>query len=336
MTTLPKTHFEKIAGVGFVGIEYYPLPENVMPEWACLNSQRNEEKNLETLHQSRRIALKLMGLGTLSLATGGFKFSPISSYKAKIGIQLYTVRKALEEDFEGTLRKIADIGFWGIEYYPLSEKITTERAAKAFKDLRLEVFGMHTPLPVGNDRDGVLKLAEAFNCSRVIYPGWPQGDKYKDRETSKRTAATYDEVSAFLKSRGLAFGLHNHWWDFQETDGIVPFYYLLEHLDKNVFFEIDTYWAKTAGRDPAKVVGDFSKRAPLLHIKDGPAVEGDMMYKQVPAGEGTLDFPPIVKAGGKSIQWMIVEFDEYEKDIFDGIGRSYTYLTRNGLAEGRA
>ena len=87
--------------------------------------------------------------------------------------------------------------------------------------------------------------------------------------------------------------------------------------------------------DPAKVVSDFGKRTSLLHIKDGPAVKGDPMYKHVPAGEGTLDFPSIVKAGGENIKWMIVEFDEYDKDIFDGIKRSYDYLTKNNLAEGK-
>jgi hypothetical protein len=59
------------------------------------------------------------------------------------------------------------------------------------------------------------------------------------------------------------------------------------------------------------------------------------MYKHVPAGEGTLDFSSIVKAGGENIKWMIVEFDEYDKNIFDGIKKSYDYLTKNNLAEGK-
>jgi sugar phosphate isomerase/epimerase len=290
---------------------------------------------MKNIGRSRRDALKLMGLGTFSLATTGFKFGALSSHKAKIGLQLYTVRKALEEDFEGTLRKIADIGFEGIEYYPLSEKITSERAAKVFKDLGLEVFGMHSPMPEGDEKDHIVKLAEAFKCNRIIYPGWPEGDKYKTVEATKRTAESYDKAYAFLKSHGLNFGLHNHWWDFEEKDGIVPFYYLLEHLNKQVFFEIDTYWVKTGGKDPVKVVKDFGKRAPLLHIKDGPAIKGDPMYKQVPMGEGSLDFPAIVKAGGKNTEWLVVEFDEYDKDIFEGIAKGYTYLTKNGLGEGK-
>jgi hypothetical protein len=47
-----------------------------------------------------------------------------------------------------------------------------------------------------------------------------------------------------------------------------------------------------------------------------------------------MDFPSIVKAGGSKIKWMIVEFDEYAGNIFDGVQKSYAYLTKNGLAKG--
>jgi sugar phosphate isomerase/epimerase len=118
-------------------------------------------------------------------------------------------------------------------------------------------------------------------------------------------------------------------------DGVYPFYYLLEHVDPKVFFEIDTYWAKTGGVNPAKVVADFGKRTPFLHIKDGPAIKGDKAYEQVPAGSGTMDFLSVVKAGSSKIRWMIVEFDEYAGNIFEGVQSSYTYLTKNDLAKGK-
>ncbi|HAL55483.1 MAG TPA: hypothetical protein DCP63_03115 [Bacteroidetes bacterium] len=291
---------------------------------------------MNSLDPSRRDVLKLMGLGTIALTFSDFTHSSQLTSRARIGLQLYTLRREIEHDFEGALRKVAAMGFLGIEYYPLPENITTDRAGRVFKDLGLQVLGMHTPLPVGEHRDAVVKMSDTFHCDRVIYPGWPEGDKYKDVEAMGRTAELFDETSAFLRSKGLRFGLHNHWWEFEKSDGIYPFYFLLEHLQKEVFFEIDTYWAKTAGHDPAEVVRDFGRRAPLLHIKDGPAVKGETMYNHVPAGDGTIDFHAIAKAGGKNTEWMIVEFDEYGGDIFDAIKKSYTFLTKNGLAEGRA
>ena len=85
-------------------------------------------------------------------------------------------------------------------------------------------------------------------------------------------------------------------------------------------------------RDPVRGIKDFGARAPLLHIKDGPAVKGDAMYKQVPVGSGSLDFPTIAEAGGENIEWMVIERDEDDINIFDGIAESYSYLTKNGLA----
>lgn len=285
---------------------------------------------------SRKDFLKLIGLGTAALTLPNVPLYADQKYIPKIGIQLYTVRKAIEKNFEGPVRKIAKIGYQGIETYALPENVSLEYAGKVFKDLGLKIFSMHSELPVGKNWDLALKMADAYDCDLVLYHGAPQDIKFATMDLAKCLVDTYNEITASLKSRGLRFGLHNHWWELQKTDyGIYPFYYLLENLDKDVVFEIDTYWAKSAGQDPAKVVSDFGKRVQLLHIKDGEAVLGNHQNDQVPAGEGTLDFPAIVKAGGENIKWMIVEFDEYDKDIFDGIKKSYDYLTKNELAEGK-
>jgi sugar phosphate isomerase/epimerase len=286
-------------------------------------------------YSSRRTFLQIAGISTIALTFPGLTSPQRKKGKAKIAVQLYTVRKAIERDFSGTMKKIADMGFVGIETYFLPESITLQNAAKVFKDVGLKVIGMHADLPVGEKRDVVLRMAEAYNSDLVIYPGWPEEDKYKTVEATKHMVEVYNETAEFLRNKGLRFGLHNHWWEFEKRDGIFPFYYLLNNLDKEIFFEIDTYWAKTGGQDPAKVVRDFGKRAPLLHIKDGPAIKGDKAYEQVPAGEGSMDFPAIAKAGGENTQWMIVEFDEYDKDIFDGMKKSYAFLTTKGLAEGK-
>jgi Sugar phosphate isomerases/epimerases len=298
---------------------------------------------------SRKDFIKLLGLGAGTLAFRRMSFSDEKGYVANIGFQLYTVRKELEKDFDGTVHKVADMGFLGVEMYPLPPNATPEHAAKVFKDAGLEIFSMHTDLPVGDERDKILKLADIYGCKHIIYPGWPKTlftedpDLYKHADEIfntldkiKQRAETYNEIGEFFSKKGLHFGIHNHWWEFEKSNGVIPFYYFKDHVKAHIFFEIDTYWAKTGGVDPAKAVADFGKRAPFLHIKDGPAKKGDTMFAHVPAGQGSMDFPAIVKAGGKNTQWMIVEFDEYAGNIFEGLQSSYTYLTKNGLAKGKA
>jgi len=284
---------------------------------------------------NRKEFLKLLGLGTAALVLPGFRFNLNNKYVPNIGMQLYTIRKQIEKDLEGSIFKIAKTGIMGIETYALPKNVELNFAAKVFRDNKLKIFAMHTGMPEGNEKENILRLADAYQCDRVIYPGWPENDKYKDTETIKRTADMYNEAAAFLKKNNLKFGLHNHWWEFELHNDYYPFYYLLEHLDKEIFFEIDTYWTKTGGQNPSKVVSDFGNRAPLLHIKDGPAIKGEKSYEQVPAGKGVMDIPLIVKAGGENIKWMVVEFDEYSGNIFEGVQSSYDYLTKNKLGKGK-
>ncbi len=114
---------------------------------------------------------------------------------------------------------------------------------------------------------------------------------------------------------------------------------LRDFIDEDIFFEIDTYWVKVAGFDPAKIVGDLGKRAPLLHIKDGPARWTDAIATDpepmVAVGKGTQNFPAIVKAANGNTEWMIVEMDHTTGDVFTAIHDSYKFLTQNKLAVGQ-
>ncbi|MCF8240942.1 MAG: sugar phosphate isomerase/epimerase [Melioribacteraceae bacterium] len=284
--------------------------------------------------QSRRNFIKVLGLGAAAFSLPNINLFASTDSIPNLGIQLYTVRYEIEKDFEIAVKRIAEIGYKGIESYPLPENITLKYASKVFHDAGLEVFSIHSELPVGQNLETALKTTDAYNSKLVVYHGWPEDDKYKGEDNLKSTVELYNEIGEKLKSHGLQFGLHNHWWEFEKVDGIIPFYYLLENLNDAIFFEIDTYWAKTAGMNPAEIIEDFGKRAKLLHIKDGPAVKGDAMYAQVPVGSGNVDFQSVYSACKDNTEWMIVEFDEYERNIFDGIDDSYDYLTKNKFAVG--
>ena len=70
---------------------------------------------------------------------------------------------------------------------------------------------------------------------------------------------------------------------------------------------------------------DFGARAPLLHLKDGPATTTDNM---VPIGSGSIDTAAIVRAAQPSAEWLIVELDNVSGDIFDALSQSYRFLAR--------
>ena len=76
---------------------------------------------------------------------------------------------------------------------------------------------------------------------------------------------------------------------------------------------------------------ELGKRAPLLHIKDGPCVKGQPMTA---VGDGKVDVPAVAKAGAATAEWMIVELDSCATDMMAAVKKSYDYLTGKGFARG--
>jgi len=246
-----------------------------------------------------------------------------------IALQLYTVREALARDFDGVMNKIVGIGYVGVE--PIFELpgTTTTEAAKLFEELGLEVPSAHVPLPVGKDKNRVLDFMAAMGCQRIVSGKGP--DSFETMALIKQTCDLFNEAHAVAAENGLKFGIHNHWWEFAQVEGRYAYQVMLEHLEPGVFFELDTYWVKTAGVDPAKVVKELGRRASLLHIKDGPAVRDE---PHVAVGDGVLDFPAIFQAAEGAAEWLIVELDHCATDMMEAVEKSYQYLVGGGLARG--
>jgi len=271
------------------------------------------------------VALSLSGLGSMA----GIDFP--DKKKPRLAMQLWTVRNEIERNMESALQKVKLIGFNTVETGFFPETITIKQAGKALKNAGLKVCSIHCEMPVGKQRDTWMELAEVYACKTMIWHGWPENSQYKTVDGIKQLADNYNEANAFAKSRGLRFGLHNHWWEMTpHADGRLPFAILADLIDKDIFYEIDTYWTKVARQVPASVVRQFANRARFLHIKDGPAAGPDDFM--VAAGTGSQDFPAIAAAG--DVEWMVVEFDKCETDIFEALRKSYAYMTKNGLAEG--
>jgi sugar phosphate isomerase/epimerase len=247
---------------------------------------------------------------------------------APISIQLYTVRELVAKDYAGIVTKIAEMGYVGVE--PAGFPGTTVgEAVKLFKKLGLKVSSAHAPLPVGDKAKETLDVMAQLGCKYLVSGFGP--DQFKTVDGIKASCDQFNAASKVCVQHGLNFAIHNHWWEFLEVDGKRAYKYMLEFLDPQVKFEIDTYWVQTGGACPAEVVKELGARAPLLHIKDGPCNK-DLPMTAV--GEGKVDFPAVVKAAGKHTEWMIVELDRCATDMMEAVQKSYTYLTSKGLARG--
>jgi sugar phosphate isomerase/epimerase len=166
----------------------------------------------------------------------------------------------------------------------------------------------------------------------MIWHGWPEDKRYSSIEGTKELVKIYNDANKFAKANGLKFGLHNHWWEFRNkvSDKYV-YEILLEGLDKDIFFEIDTYWVKVAGHDPAKIIQQFGDRVKLMHVKDGPALFNDKLAidnpdPMTPVGQGTQNFPAIFKAASSKCEWLVIEMDKTTIDVFDALKQSVDFM----------
>ncbi len=277
-------------------------------------------------------------LGTTMVKPTMAAFEPGKWKPAKLSVQLYTVRNQINMDFPGTLKKVRAIGYETVETAFWPEGTSIQTAAGYIRDAGLSVSSAHIELPINDKKQTMLDTAKAYNCKKMIWHGWPEDKRYSSHDGTMELISIYNEAGKFAKSNGLQFGLHNHWWEYRNKIGDRFVYeLLLENLDKDIFFEIDTYWVKVAGQDPATIVKKFGARAPLLHIKDGPAKWNDLLPKDIPdpmtaVGKGTQNFPEIVRAADGNTEWMVVEMDKTSGDVFDALKDSYDYLINNKLA----
>jgi sugar phosphate isomerase/epimerase len=238
-----------------------------------------------------------------------------------IGIQLYSVREFMDKDFVGTVRKVAAMGYDGVETAGFPG-ITPQEAAKLFKELGLQVPSAHVALPIGEKKNEILDQMATIGCKRLVCPSIsPQ--HFKSMDGIRKAADMLNEGSQAARANGMSVGYHNHYWEFQIVEGRFAYNILRGLVSPDVFFQVDTYWVTTAGADVIQLIEDLGKSAPLLHIKDGPCVKDKPMLA---VGEGKMDVPGILRASKDSADWLIVELDSCATDMLVAVEKSYKYL----------
>ncbi len=250
---------------------------------------------------------------------------------APLAVQLYTVRDLLAQDFEGVIRRIAEIGYAGVEPAGFAGT-TAQAAADLFDSLDLQVPSAHMSLPLGDKQNEVLETMAALGCKYLVVPWLDPKQYYSTLDQIKAATDLLNQANAIAHDHGLTLAYHNHWFEYQQVEGQYPYKVMLERLDPGIVFEVDAYWVKTAGLDPVTVLKELGARAPLLHVKDGPATLDDPMLA---VGEGKLDYGTIIPAAADKTEWLIVELDRCATDMLEAVQKSYTYLTGKGLAHGK-
>ncbi|MFF4194189.1 sugar phosphate isomerase/epimerase family protein [Nonomuraea sp. NPDC001831] len=238
-----------------------------------------------------------------------------------LSVQLYTVREQLAADRDGTLERIAGIGYGAVE--PFDPTADPKGFRQVIDDLGLAVSSTHAYALLSQEPAEVFDAVATVGADLVIIPGGVPEAEFTTRDGLTRTADLLNGLAEQAAGHGMRIGYHNHWWEIEpRIDGRHAIEALADLLVPEVFLEIDTYWAAVGGADVPALLGRLAGRTLALHVKDGPMVKGE---PHTAVGAGAMPVPEILAAAPDA--WRIVELDTCATDLFTALADSHAYLT---------
>lgn len=245
-----------------------------------------------------------------------------------IAIQMWTLRDLVAADFADTLRQVARIGYGAVEFAGYGD-LPAADVRRMMDDLGLVPAGAHVGIaPLEEDFDRVADFHLELGCTNIIVPGPPAGFE----RTAANWAALGSRIAALLPlaaRRGIALHYHNHGGELARFDGRPALDILLQTAGAGLGAEIDVYWVKFAGDDPAEAVSRRAGTCHMVHLKD---MAHGATPRDVEVGEGVLDWPSIFHACREAgVEWYVVEMDNCPKPPLESIELALRNLRRMGI-----
>jgi sugar phosphate isomerase/epimerase len=243
-----------------------------------------------------------------------------------IGAQLYTVRRELEKEFEGTLARVAGLGYREVEfagYFGHTPKEVEDVLA------RHNLVSPAAHVQLADLRGSLQTMIEAAHVigHEYLLLAWTPPEERKSLDDYRRLADLCNRAGEQTKRAGVQFAYHNHDFEFATVEGRVPYDLLLERMDSElVKLELDLYWIVKGGASPLDYFKKYPGRFHLLHVKDMDATPRHYFTE---VGRGVIDFKSIfANAERAGVKHYFVEQDETPGSPFDSLKISMDYLRR--------
>ena len=214
------------------------------------------------------------------------------------GIQLYSVRDAMEKDMAGTLEKIASLGYKYVEFAGFFGHSAND-VKEMLDKTGLICSGTHSPWTDLRPS----KIAETIAYHKTI--GNPNyivpGADLSTLEKIEEFCAVMNYAQPILAAEGIRLGYHNHSHEFKVMPWGSTIHGELERRT-SVEFEIDTFWTFNAGLDSIAVLERLKDRIRVIHLKDG-----FMGGKGIPLGQGEAPVKAVIDYAAAKGLTMVVE-----------------------------
>ncbi len=234
----------------------------------------------------------------------------------QVSVQLWSVKAAVEKDFKGTLKKLANMGFDGVEFAgEFGPYAKDAKGLKKFLDsINLKASGAHVSFKQLDHEnfDKTLAFYRQLNLDTLII-GWderawhPQG--------IKEVVNLLNQLDKKLAPYQIKTGFHNHQHEFNDFQGATYWDYLAVNTHDSVVLQQDVGWTTFAGKDPVEYVKKYPNRTFTTHYKVG--IPEGVTGKKPIIGQDTIDWLKLLKAniniGGT--KWVVLEQEEYPNGL---------------------
>ena len=266
-----------------------------------------------------------------------------------VAVQMFSVREDAKEDLRGTLEKIKEMGYDGVEFAGLYGNSPADIKAMC-EEIGLVPISAHVPyLDMMGAPKGILKKYQEIGCKYVVVPYLtedyrPEGGNFGE------VIENVKMLGKVAKEMGMQMLYHNHDFEFVKIDGKYALDLLYEEVPAEYLqTELDTCWVNIGGEVPAEYIMKYAGRAPVVHLKDFYGEKSENMYELIgiksdkpqrpsnfefrPVGSGLQNFPAILAAAEKAgATWVVVEQDKPSMDLtpLECIKKSREYLRTLG------
>jgi len=264
-------------------------------------------------------------------------------------LQLYSVRDLLPKDYQGTLKKLGELGYREVESAGYFNHSAAE-VKQAMDSARLKLVSAHYSLDsLHKQLDEILAFSKEVGVGHIVCssPSIKDPSRLKAMKPQERTHAftledwhwNAEQLNALgekVHAAGLKFGYHNHFTEFHVTDGVVPYAELMRLTDPaKVTMEMDCGWVVVGGGDPVEYLRKYPSRITMLHVKDFKHKDASAAGEPVIAelGQGSIDYRPVFEEAAKvgHLTHVFAEQEAFTVPPMESLKIDADYLRKLGL-----
>lgn len=279
----------------------------------------------------RRSFVKQLALTSLAAGTVNNLLAGASTYKDRVGLQLYSLRDVIGKDPKKILSDVASYGYKELETYGYGNGklfgLTVSDYAVHVKSLGMRTVSGHYGIDlVSSGWEKACDDAAAMGQKYVVVP-YLENKYYNTLDALKKTCATINQGAEVAAKRGLRMGYHNHAFEFGQVEGKTIMDVMLKELDpKMVSIELDLYWVVNAGKNPLEYFKAYPGRFEQWHVKD---MDKSDRSKNADVGTGSIDFTPIfAKASESGMKHFYIEQETYPVSSSQSVKNSIQSLLK--------